>query len=199
MFSGSAHTALAHRICDELGVTLLGETLDRARSVIVSSRQAADTVRRLRPDGPPVLVLPLGHGATVEPARTPARGDIVAVGWLAANKSPELAIDVLSRLAPDVTLDPGGGQPPIVGRPEVVAAAARARAATPRLRVQFFDDRITLRHAAAATITLTAQVVTIDPSGTELAEAYQVEAALEKQDGMWVVTTARRVRNGAGG
>ena len=80
---------------DELGVTLLGETLDRARSVIVSSRQAADTVRRLRPDGPPVLVLPLGHPATVEPARTPARGDIVAVGWLAANKSPELAIDVL--------------------------------------------------------------------------------------------------------
>ena len=46
---------------DELGVRLLGETLDRARSVVVSSRQAADIVRRLRPDGPPLLVLPLGH------------------------------------------------------------------------------------------------------------------------------------------
>ena len=89
---------------DELGVTLLGETLDRARSVIVSSGRAADTVRRLRPDGPPVLVLPLGHRATIEPTRIPARGDIVAVGWLAANKSPELAIDVLSRLERDITL-----------------------------------------------------------------------------------------------
>ena len=131
---------------DELGVTLLGETLDRARSVIVSSRQAADTVRRLRPDGPPVLVLPLGHGATVEPARTPARGDIVAVGWLAANKSPELAIDVLSRLAPDVTLTfvgPSAGDAADVVRALAVAAGLADRVSfTGRLDDDEYAERI---------------------------------------------------------
>ena len=89
---------------DELGVRLLGETLDRARSVVVSSRQAADIVRGLRPDGPPVLILPLAHPPVVAPAGTPSPTDVVAVGWLAANKAPDLAIDVLARLAPDVTL-----------------------------------------------------------------------------------------------
>ncbi len=89
---------------DELGVTFLGETLDRARSVIVSSPQAARTVRRIRPDGPPLLVLPLGHPAALAPTVTPPRGDVVAVGWLAENKSPSLAIEVLARLDPDVTL-----------------------------------------------------------------------------------------------
>jgi hypothetical protein len=102
-------------------------------------------------------------------------------------------------LALDVALDPGGGVPPIVGRQDVVSAAARARTATPRLRVQFFDNQVTLQHDAAATATLTAQVVTVDPSGAELAEAYDVEATLEKQDGAWVVTKARRVRGIAGG
>ena len=89
---------------DELGVRLLGETLDRARSVIVSSRQAADIVRGLRPNGAPVLVLPLGHPTAVAPADTPSARDVVAVGWLAANKSPELALTVLELVDPDVTL-----------------------------------------------------------------------------------------------
>ena len=89
---------------DELGVTFLRETLERARSVIVSSEQAAVTVRRIRPVGPPMLILPLGHPPAVAPTHTPPRGDIVAVGWLAPNKSPALAIDVLSLLPPDVTL-----------------------------------------------------------------------------------------------
>jgi glycosyltransferase involved in cell wall biosynthesis len=89
---------------DELGVTLLGETLDRARSVIVSSEQAAATVRGIRPAGPPMLILPLGHPPVVAPDRTPQRRDIVAVGWLARNKSPALAIEVLALLPTDVTL-----------------------------------------------------------------------------------------------
>ena len=104
-----------------------------------------------------------------------------------------------SILAPDVTLDPGGGRPPIVGDQDAVSAAARFRTATPRLRVQFFDDTITLQDPSSATVTLTAQVVTVDPSGAELAEAYAVEATLKKQEGAWVVTAARRVRSGAGG
>jgi glycosyltransferase involved in cell wall biosynthesis len=89
---------------DELGVRLLGETLDRARSVIVSSAQAADIVRRLRPDGAPLLILPLAHPPTIAPAGVPAARDVVAVGWLAANKAPGTVIEVLRRLPPDVTL-----------------------------------------------------------------------------------------------
>jgi glycosyltransferase involved in cell wall biosynthesis len=89
---------------DELGVRLLGATLDRARSVIVSSPQAADIVRDLRPDGAPVLVLPLGHPLPVAPTGVPRTPEIVAVGWLADNKSPELAVEVLARLPPPVSL-----------------------------------------------------------------------------------------------
>jgi glycosyltransferase involved in cell wall biosynthesis len=89
---------------DELGVRLLGETLDRARSVIVSSAQAADIVRRLRPDGAPLLILPLAHPPTITPAGVPHSRDVVAVGWLAANKAPGTAIEVLRRLPPDVIL-----------------------------------------------------------------------------------------------
>lgn len=89
---------------DALGVRLLGETLDRARSVIVSSRQAADIVRGLRALGAPVLILPLGHPPTVSPVEVPGARDVVAVGWLAPNKSPELAVEVLRRLDPTVSL-----------------------------------------------------------------------------------------------
>jgi glycosyltransferase involved in cell wall biosynthesis len=91
-------------LLDRIGVRLLGETLDRARSVIVSSRQAADIVRELRPHGAPVLVLPLAFPPTVAPMGIPTAGDVVAVGWLAPNKSPELAIEVLRRLGSDVSL-----------------------------------------------------------------------------------------------
>jgi glycosyltransferase involved in cell wall biosynthesis len=89
---------------DELGVRLLGETLDRSRSVIVSSRQAADIVRALRPSGAPMLILPLAYPPVTAPAAVPSSRDLVAVGWLAANKSPELAIEVLDRLPHDVSL-----------------------------------------------------------------------------------------------
>ena len=131
---------------------------------------------------------------------------LAAVPAALNHEQPDTGLDALTAaaalqplLALDVALDPGGGLPPIAGRQEVVSAAARARAATPRLRVQFFDDSITLQHDTAATATLTAQVVTVDPSGAERAEAYDVEATLEKQDGTWVVTKARRVRGVAGG
>jgi glycosyltransferase involved in cell wall biosynthesis len=89
---------------DELGVTLLGETLDSARSVIVTTSAAVDTVRRLRPDGPPVLVLPLGHPPVIRPDGLPSKPELVAVGWLASNKNPTLAVDVLALLDPSVTL-----------------------------------------------------------------------------------------------
>lgn len=83
---------------DELGVTMLDATLARARSVIVSSEAAAATVRRLRPGGPPLLVLPHAFPTVGTPRETPAGADVVAVGWVAANKAPELAVDVLERI-----------------------------------------------------------------------------------------------------
>lgn len=91
---------------DELGVTLLGATLARARSVIVSSEAAAEVVRRVRSDGPPLLILPIAY-PDVSPSRTPpTQGDIVVVGWLDINKAPELAVDVLAsiRRSHDATL-----------------------------------------------------------------------------------------------
>jgi glycosyltransferase involved in cell wall biosynthesis len=87
-----------------LGVTMLGNVLRRARSVIVSSDIAAATVRAVRSDGPPLLVLPLAFPPTT--TSSPTAGSIVAAGWLSDNKAPLLALDVLARLAThhDVTL-----------------------------------------------------------------------------------------------
>lgn len=85
-------------LLDELGVTLLGETLSTARSVIVSSDVAASTVRRIRPEGPPLLVLPIAFPAATPPPMPPAGSDIVAVGWLAANKAPALIIEAFARI-----------------------------------------------------------------------------------------------------
>ena len=120
---------------DELGITLIAETLDRSRSVIVSSERAADTVRRVRPDGPPVLVLPLAFPDVGAAALAPPALEIVAVGWLAANKAPLVALDVLHRLVPalDATLA-------FVG-PTVEAAAAEVEAEAARLGIA---DRVTI-------------------------------------------------------
>jgi len=89
---------------DELGVRLLRAALAQARSVIVSSERAAAIVREARPDGPPLLVLPLAHPPVSELPEIPLSRTLVASGWLAANKAPDLAIEVLRRLDDDVTL-----------------------------------------------------------------------------------------------
>ena len=83
---------------EEAGITMLEPTLAKARSVIVSSEYAADVVRRARPDGPPLLVLPLAHPPTLPPPGPPQSATIVAVGWLAANKAPMLAVELLAHL-----------------------------------------------------------------------------------------------------
>ena len=82
-----------------LGITMLGAVLDRARSVIVSSPSAADIVRSVRPDGPPLLVLPLAFPEVHRPAGPPDSIDIVSMGWLAENKDPLLALEVIAALA----------------------------------------------------------------------------------------------------
>ena len=80
------------------GVTMLSPTIETARSVIVSSEQAAATVRRMSPSGPPVLVLPLAHPPGGAPRTPPRALEIVAAGWLADNKAPMLALELLARL-----------------------------------------------------------------------------------------------------
>jgi hypothetical protein len=57
----------------------LTEVLSAARSVIVGSDRAAGVVRRLSPDGPPVLVMPPAHPAVAPIVDTPDR-TVVVVG-----------------------------------------------------------------------------------------------------------------------
>ena len=121
---------------DDVGITLIAGTLDRSRSVIVSSERAAETVRSVRPDGPPLLVLPLAFPtAAAGAAESPPARNIVAVGWLAANKAPLVALDVLHRLGPavDATLT-------FVG-PTVDAIASEVAAEAERLGIA---DRVTI-------------------------------------------------------
>ncbi len=84
-------------------MTLLAPTIDGARSVIVSSDSAASTVRAMAADGPPILVLPLAFPPVGDPPSVPPTREIVAVGWLAANKAPMLAFELLSRLGAATT------------------------------------------------------------------------------------------------
>ena len=49
-------------------------------------------------------MLPLAHPPISAPPEIPAGRTVVSLGWLAANKAPELAIDVLSRLDETATL-----------------------------------------------------------------------------------------------
>jgi glycosyltransferase involved in cell wall biosynthesis len=87
------------------GVTVLEETLARARSVIVSSERAATEIRRIRPAGPPALVLPLAHPPVVHTAGRPAGRDIVALGWLDTNKAPVTAVAAVAALVEQHGLD----------------------------------------------------------------------------------------------
>jgi glycosyltransferase involved in cell wall biosynthesis len=124
----------------ELGITLLGEHLRRARSVIVSSDRAAEIVRSIDPTGAPVLVLPLAH-PPVRPARSaPAGREVVCVGWLAPNKAPEVVVAAVGRLRhlPDLTLTFLG---PAVGDvAERVSAAARQAGIEPLVHVTGFVE-----------------------------------------------------------
>lgn len=125
---------------DELGVTLLGEHLRRARSVIVSSDRAAQVVRSLDPAGPPVLVLPLAH-PPVRPERpAPAGREVVCVGWLAPNKAPDVVVAAFGRLrhVPGVTLTFLG--PAVGDTAERVSAAARHAGVEPLVHVTGFVE-----------------------------------------------------------
>lgn len=97
-------------------------------------------------------------------------------------------------LALEVSIDPGTGAAPIAGRQEVIAFAARLRAGSPMLRVQFFDDEIAWRDEATATLRSTAQVTSRSGEGEEIVDVHDVEATVERREGNWVVTHARALR-----
>jgi hypothetical protein len=98
-------------------------------------------------------------------------------------------------LAADVSVDTGSPTGPVTGRQDVISLAARLRAGTPMLRIQFFDADISLHSDTAATLRATMQVTTRSESGDDIADVYQVSATLQKSAGQWVVTTARTSRD----
>lgn len=99
----------------------------------------------------------------------------------AAALQPHLALDVVVE-TPDTRIG---------GRHEVVAVAARVRAASPALRLRFFDPRVRLTGETSATLSATAEVITTNESGEDLVDVHQVVATVDKAGDRWVVSHAR--------
>lgn len=130
---------------------------------------------------------------------------LTAVDSAFSHEEPGSGLEALSavaalqqHLAADVAIDTGRPSGPIAGRQEVISIAARVRAGTPMMRIQWFDTEIDLEDDTRASVTSTAQVTTANASGQEVVEVHEVEARVEKRDGEWVVTTARRQPEGEG-
>jgi hypothetical protein len=97
----------------------------------------------------------------------------------------------------DVSVDMGGGATPLRGRQEVIATAARLRASTRMLRVQFFDADITLTGDSTATTRVTVQLTTREAAEEEVAAAHDVTIALVRAAGRWQIASARVGEQGA--
>jgi hypothetical protein len=95
-----------------------------------------------------------------------------------------------THLRPDVFIDLGRGSP-IKGRQEALAMAARVRATSPMMHVQFFDPEITLSGGASGTTRVTVQITTRDAGGEEVAAAHVVSMELVKEEGRWQIASAR--------
>lgn len=96
------------------GITFLEPVLDAAQSVIVSSDEAADVVRTIRRDHPPLLVMPLATPHNERSAMAEGR-TVVSYGWLDESKKPELLIGAVATLSGwmrDVRLVFAGGCAP---------------------------------------------------------------------------------------
>lgn len=84
------------------GVTFLEPVVRHAKSVIVSSHEAADVVRTCVESAPPILVLPLAFPAVAPVAEIPRRS-IVSAGWVDHNKRPGVLVHLAALLDVDVT------------------------------------------------------------------------------------------------
>jgi len=80
------------------GITFLEPVLDAAQSVIVSSDEAADVVKSLVSNHPPILVMPHATHHN-ERAAMPEGRTIVTYGWLDESKKPELLIGAVATLS----------------------------------------------------------------------------------------------------
>jgi glycosyltransferase involved in cell wall biosynthesis len=78
------------------GIHFLEPVLRHARSVIVSSDEAAQKIRSIRADVS-ILVLPLAHEVCEPVAQWPSDQLVVSVGWIDASKRPDEVVESLAR------------------------------------------------------------------------------------------------------
>jgi glycosyltransferase involved in cell wall biosynthesis len=78
------------------GIHFLEPVLRHARSVIVSSDEAAQKIRSIRADIP-ILVLPLAHAICEPVTQWPSEQLVVSVGWVDASKRPAEVVQSLAR------------------------------------------------------------------------------------------------------
>jgi hypothetical protein len=111
---------------------------------------------------------------------------------LAAISAAAALTNVLSL---DVVVEAGlPASPPLRGRSEVVALAARLRASSSTLRIQTFDEQVALNGDAAANVHLTAQITTVDRSGEELADAQQLALDFVNAGDRWRISRVTIIR-----
>jgi len=79
------------------GIHFLEPVLRHARSVIVSSDEAARKIRDIRADVP-ILVLPLAHEICEPVTQWPSDQLVVSVGWIDVSKRPEEVVQSLARM-----------------------------------------------------------------------------------------------------
>ena len=79
------------------GIHFLQPILRRAKSVIVSSDEAAQKIRDIGVNVP-ILVLPLAHEICEPVTQWPSDQLVVSVGWIDASKCPEKVVQSLSRM-----------------------------------------------------------------------------------------------------
>ena len=79
------------------GIHFLQPVLRRAKSVIVSSDEAAQKIRDIGVNVP-ILVLPLAHEICEPVTQWPSDQLVVSVGWIDASKCPEKVVQSLSRM-----------------------------------------------------------------------------------------------------
>ena len=79
------------------GIHFLEPVLRHARSVIVSSDEAARKIRDIRADVP-ILVLPLAHEICEPVTQWPSDQLVVSVGWIDASKRPDEVVQSLARM-----------------------------------------------------------------------------------------------------
>jgi hypothetical protein len=149
-----------------------------------------------------VLLVFTGGAAAYQWWRSPERQIsriLTAVDAALTHDEPSAGLAALTavaalqpHLAPEIVLETGGPMGTIAGRQEVLALAARVRAASPMLRLQWFDPDIELQGDAQATVRVTAQVSMTNTSGEELVDVHQVEGRVERRQGTWMVVAARR-------